>query len=367
MRVAGWGLGLVLVLAACGGGATDERSTAAAVDPNEAAYLAVVEGDVKVRKADGSEVPAAAEMVLARADMLVTGKDGRVVVVLHNRHVLKLGTSLSKRVDTLAHFDDPPPSQDLAELFAEALGADYERLGGKDRLERIAGWNARRAAGETPAPVMRREPPPPPLAEAPAPITANGGAELEKKADGGSIGLGDPGTIGHGAPPGNSAPETDTRTASGDKGKKVHERREEGVDDAPEPSRPAKPPVGNSQPAPPSRSPTDANAGADANAGDSPGVETPAAPELAEQWTLDTGSNGQVAQTRLPDALAKRRAALARCIADAGQRELTLRVEGGKIVSAKFGAAKASCAGELIGVALAGVGDAATVIVRLRN
>lgn len=362
MRVARWGLGLFLVLAACGGTGADQRATAAEVDPNNAAFLAVVEGEVSVRKADGTVAPAVVESTLARSDTLVTGADGRVVVVLHNRHVVKLGTSLAKRVDTLAHFDDPPPSQDLAQLFEEALGADYERLGGKDKLERIAGWNARRASGETPAPVTRAEAPPPvrveqeadedvgqrapePVApgrgsldDAPSPVSADRVPDtLEKKKRDRPAPNGKSGTA--------EAKKAETRAEEQTERPSKKSKASESGDNAGGASVP-KPidPAGESSP---------------------PSGGVPA-PDLADEWTLETGANGQVQRVKLPGPLGDRRAALARCLVESGKTALTLEVKGGTIRAARFGAQTAGCASALVGVTLPDVGDA-TVTVRLKK
>jgi hypothetical protein len=88
--------------------------------------------------------------------------------------------------------------------------------------------------------------------------------------------------------------------------------------------------------------------------------------DLANEWTLETGPGGQVQRVKLPALLADRRAALARCMVEAGRSALVLEVVGGTIRAAKFGAATASCASDLVGKRLPDLGDA-TVTVRLRK
>jgi hypothetical protein len=363
MRAARWGLGLFLALAACGGTGTDERATPVEVDPNNAAFLAVVQGEVSIRKADGAVAPAVADTTLARSDTLITGADGRVVVVLYNRHVVKLGTSLEKRVDTLAHFDDPPPSQDLAALFEEALGADYEQLGGKDKLERIAGWNARRASGETPAPVAKA-PPPTQRAEPaeerksdePAPVPETPGVGVEDDdvpaepvtADRLDAKKRDRPSTNTGAKNSSPEPAKPADIQSGDRVESSAKKaKESGRGDPGAGAPPPEPP----KPIDPQSAPL-------------PSDELPA-PDLANEWTLETGSNGPVQRVKLPNPLVDRRAALARCLAESGKTALTLEVKGGTIRAAKFGAQAASCASGLVGVKLPDLDDA-TVTVRLK-
>lgn len=351
MRVARWGLGLVLVVAACGGAAKDERATAAAVDPNNAALLAEVRGQVSVRKADGAVVPAVPEMTLARADTLITGSDGRAVVVLHNGYVIGVDASLEQRVEKIMHFDDPPTAQSLAQQFEQALGPGQVD---RDKLERIAGWNARRAAGETPAPVSKER------ADAPQ-LEAE--VARDQKSDIAAPTLADPVT-----PEENRVGDAkfDAKTAPVEN-KGLKPKLEKKKSDAPpKPIDPLKNLPGRGE---------DPGAGLpDAGGGQVPQPRQPETEhstkkaeegDLDDAWVLETGANGQVTRTKLPTPLASRRAALAACLVGAGETRLVLTVVGGEIKAAKFGAKPAECARELVGVKL-DVGDA-TVTVRLRK
>ncbi len=113
MRVAArrgmWGFRVALLIAACGepgqGAAT---GPAPVVDPAaEVAILAVVEGRVTVRNAQGGETEARAEMPLTRGDTVVTTPGSLAVVVLANGYVLKLEEDQATPVRALAHLDDP--------------------------------------------------------------------------------------------------------------------------------------------------------------------------------------------------------------------------------------------------------------------
>ncbi|MFY0536324.1 hypothetical protein [Nannocystis pusilla] len=131
-----------------GAGTSAATGPAPVADPlAEVALLAVVEGDVSVRDAQGRHAgpPGAAAAPRRHGDH---HPGSLAVVVLANGYVIKLEEDQSTPVRALAHLDDPPPGESVAELFEKALGAEaFARVGGADRLERIAGWNARRASG----------------------------------------------------------------------------------------------------------------------------------------------------------------------------------------------------------------------------
>ncbi|MCY1010337.1 hypothetical protein OV079_33180 [Nannocystis pusilla] len=143
-------MALLLLLTGCGEPGTSAATGPAPVaDPQaEVALLAVVEGQVSVRDAQGAVTPGRPELPLRRGDTVITTPGSLAVVVLANGYVIKLEEDQSTPVRALAHLDDPPPAESVAELFEKALGAEaFARVGGADRLERIAGWNARRASG----------------------------------------------------------------------------------------------------------------------------------------------------------------------------------------------------------------------------
>ncbi|MCY1061056.1 hypothetical protein [Nannocystis sp. SCPEA4] len=393
MRVAArrgmWGFGVALLIAACGepgqGAAT---GPAPVVDPAaEVAILAVVEGRVTVRNAQGGETEARAEMPLTRGDTVVTTPGSLAVVVLANGYVLKLEEDQATPVRALAHLDDPPPAESAAELFEKALGAEaFARVGGAGRLERIAGWNARRASGETPAPVTQSEAAPAPVkADAPAleeaaPVAVPIAEPLADSKHGRGIEL-DDGIGGIGS--------ADSRD-KGNSGRPPTPLPNKRADDAgpadPVPPPPAqKPsPSGDEDEKKESSKKSSSQAegstpppgGASAPPGGTPTPDTESsssAVDLVDSWIFETGPETQVTRTSLPEALKSRRKALAQCVASAlpgvAAPELRLKVAGGVVKEVALGGGKPApaCARELLKQRLAGVAGDGWVIVRVRR
>jgi hypothetical protein len=360
----------LLLLASCGEPGTSAATGPAPVaDPlAEVALLAVVEGQVSVRDPQGAETPGRPELPLRRGDTVITTPGSLAVVVLANGYVIKLEEDQSTPVRALAHLDDPPPAESVAELFEKALGAeDFARVGGAGRLERIAGWNARRASGETPAPVAKLDAPPAPVKsaqlesaeEAPkdldpiaAPVTDAKRGDRDEDQDGDAkagIGKSGPTTPLPGkraddgfAGPADPAPPPQQKPVDSEKKKSSSKSSE---------------PPGQGVPPP----------------GSAPESETSSsAADLADSWLLETGPDTQVTRTSLPEALQARRRALAQCVAEAlpgvAGPELRLRVAGGIVKEVALGGGKTApaCARELLQQRLAGVGDG-WVIVRVRR
>jgi hypothetical protein len=357
MRVAArrgmWGAGLALLIAAC-----SEPRPAAATDPTpaldpaaEVALLAVVEGHVTVRDAHGGETVARPEMPLTRADTVVTSPGALAVVLLANGYVLKLEEDQATPVRALAHLDDPPPRESVAELFERALGGEaFARLGGAGRIERIAGWNARRASGETPAPIAK------PTREAPPQV------ELDEAPP-------SPRPLEAPAPDAEGAP---VRGEAEEAGKRANAKAKTGAS-APAEKKPAS---SHRRDRPPDTSSHDDSLGQGAPipapGGGPPAPEPADAPDLVDSWILETGPKEQVTRASLPAALRSERRALARCVAEAlpgvARPELRLRVAAGVVREVALGGGQAApaCAGKLVGRALAGVGDG-WMIVRVRR
>ncbi|MCY1072399.1 hypothetical protein OV090_47075 [Nannocystis sp. RBIL2] len=372
-----WGVpvALLLLLASCGEPGTSAATGPAPVaDPlAEVALLAVVEGEVSVRDAQGAVTPGRPELPLRRSDTVITTPGSLAVVVLANGYVIKLEEDQSTPVRALAHLDDPPPGESVAELFEKALGAEaFARVGGADRLERIAGWNARRASGETPAPVAKMEAPP-------APVKS---AEPAQQADRPDAPLTDV-TV----PENKRGDRDDDLDGNAEAGigkiggaKPVPNRRSE--DDLAGPADPVAPP--------PSQKPVDTDAKKDKSSskksepppppgqgvpppGSAPEAEeSSSAADLADSWVLETNPDTQVTRTSLPEALKARRHALAQCVAGAlpgvAGPELRLKVVGGIVKEIALGGGKAApaCARELLNQRLTGVSDG-WVIVRVRR
>lgn len=388
MRVAArrgmWGFGVALLLiAACGEPSTGAATGPAVVDPAaEMAILAVVEGRVTVRNAQSGEVEATPEMPLTRGDTVITTPGSLAVVVLANGYVLKLEEDQATPVRALAHLDDPPPAESVAELFEKALGAEaFARVGGAGRLERIAGWNARRASGETPAPVGKREAPPAPVksaasteegatpAQAPAPITESPLADSKHdrvvdlddgigsadSRDKGKSGRGDgplPSKKADAAGPADpiAPPPAQKPVDSEDKKESSKKSSSQPEGSSASPDAPSPPPPG----------------------GAAPETESSSAVDLADSWIFETGPETRVTRTSLPEALKSRRQALAQCVAGAlpgvAAPELRLKVVGGVVKEVALGGGKSApgCARELLNQRLAGVSDG-WVIVRVRR
>lgn len=353
MRVVTLGLGVALFVAGCGGKQPSGAECVPAVaGQDDVAYLAVVEGEVTIRRGEGAPEPARQDMSLARADTVITGPDAMVVVVLANCHVLRLAEDQETQVGKLAQLDAPPPKRGFSEMFASALGTeDLSRIGGAERLERIAGWNARRASGETPAPVARNETP------KPAPPTAEI-ADVQ----------GDSPAIGRTAEPIQVPDAPDPQTAPSRSKGDAPQMDSKKVDDSPTDAPTKKKEIARTPAEPTAPRPNEqddaAGLGGATTGGGGGGKaeEAKRAPDLADGWTFETGDKKQVQKTSLPAGLAAKRAALAQCVAEArpdvAAPQLRLRVAGGAVAEVKLdGGSPPSCAKELVGLRLAGVDD----------
>lgn len=359
MRVVTLGLGVALLVAGCGGKRPSGAECVPAVaGQDDVAYLAVVEGEVTIRRGEGAPEPARQDMSLARADTVITGPDAMVVVVLANCHVLRLAEDQETQVGKLAQLDAPPPKRGFSEMFASALGTeDLSRIGGAERLERIAGWNARRASGETPAPVARvaEAPPSTPVAELDAKSEAPGGAPSDEP----SASIGRQGSAEPSKPLARPEPESAPLQDAG-KGSGKHSDPKRAEKKVPaEDKRPADPiaPTAGDTPANGGDTPGDGGGGTKSEA-----EEAKRPPDLEDGWTFETGDKKQVQKTSLPAGLAAKRAALAQCVAEArpdvAAPLLRLRVAGGAVAEVKLdGGSPPSCAKELVGLRLAGVDD----------
>ncbi|WP_143140264.1 hypothetical protein [Nannocystis exedens] len=371
-----WGVpvALLLLLAGCGEPATSAATGPAPVaDPlAEVALLAVAEGKVSVRDAQGAETPGRPDLPLRRGDTVITGPGSLAVVVLANGYVIKLDEDQSTPVRALAHLDDPPPSESVAELFEKALGAEaFARVGGADRLERIAGWNARRASGETPAPVAKVDAPPAPVKAAePAPAEAADEPLAAPVADA---------KRGDRAVDLDDGPQTDSIGKNSRPTPLPGKKTEDGGGPAdPAAPPPAQKPVDSEKKKEPAKKSSESSApsqGAPPPAG-APEAEasTSAADltDLADSWIFETSPDTRVTRTSLPEALESRRKPLAQCVAAAlpgvAAPELRLKVAGGVVKEVALGGGKSApaCARELLNQRLAGVGDG-WVIVRVRR
>lgn len=361
MRVVTLGLGVALLVVGCGGKQPSGAECVPAVaGQDDVAYLAVVEGEVTIRRGEGAPEPARQDMSLARADTVITGPDAMVVVVLANCHVLRLAEDQETQVGKLAQLDAPPPKRGFSEMFASALGTeDLSRIGGAERLERIAGWNARRASGETPAPVARS-------VEAPKPAPPT--AEIEGKLE--APGAGDSPAIGRMAEPIRVPDAPDPQTAPSRSKGEVPQMDSKKVDDDSPTDAPTKKKESGRRPAEPTAprpneqddSPGLGGATTGGGGGGGKTEEAKRAPDLEDGWTFETGDKEQVQKTSLPAGLAAKRAALAQCVADArpdvAAPQLRLRVADGAVAEVKLdGGSPPSCAKELVGLRLTGVDD----------
>ena len=351
-----WGVEVALLCGLLGGctdpGAATTSSPTPVVDPaTGVALLAVVEGQVRVRSAAGVEVAAAAEMPLARTDTVITSPGALVVVVLANGDVLKLEEDQTTPVRALAHLDDPPPRESLAELFEQALGAEaFARVGGAGRLERIAGWTARRASGETPAPVTR------PAKAAPRPALKDEAPALPSA------------PAGRAEPPAeeDQPPEAKPVLDAPQRGGGGPKKEKSGGPTAPPPPKPSRVPQ-------PEVDAEEAKRG-DASPDGAPQTGTPLpAADLVDSWTFEAGVSGKVSKDSLPAALAARRAQVARCVADAQPAvtapKLRLKVVAGAIQALALGGGEAApaCVSGLVGLSLPEAGGDGWAVVRVRR
>ncbi|MDC0718013.1 hypothetical protein [Nannocystis bainbridge] len=368
-----WGVpAALLLLLGCGEPATSAATGPAPVaDPAaEVALLAVVEGTVTVRDAGGAETPGRPELPLRRGDTVITTPGSLAVVVLASGYVIKLEEDQATPVRALAHLDDPPPAESVAELFARALGPEaLARVGGADRLERIAGWNARRASGETPAPVTRTEAPP-----APTKSIAEPAPEAEDRP---TAPLTDEPetTRGHNDDLDGAKPKTEAK-APADKNRPTAPPTDQDdalagpADPAPPPQSPAGPGKKSSTKSPESRpaEPSQEPPGGAPGLGSAEAESSSAAVDLADTWIFETAPDTRVTRTSLPEALKARRQALAQCVAEAlpgvAGPELRLKVVGGVVKEVALGGGKPApaCARELLNQRVGGVADGWAIV-----
>lgn len=332
MRVARWGVGVVLMVAACGepevGREVVPMSEDAAV-----AVVAAVKGKVEVRDAAGKTRTAEYDTRLRLSDTLITAPDAVAVVLLANNYVLKIPDDQETPVRKFQHLGDPPATKSVQEMFRDELGDGYSGLVDGEKLERIAGWNQLQAAGETPAPEVGSAPlsAEPVLTPEPGQIGASGHAGATA--------------------PSPAEPAKPLTTGQGDSptlDKRPENKRDESKDDSPKKdnkkgeakkTRPTDPPV----PEPKTEE--------ELNSGDVP---------MPNAWSLVGEDGVRADKTGLPALLRDRWAALSQC--GGAANELRVKVIDGKVASVT----PAACGTLLTGKALPEAGGSATVVVRLR-
>ncbi len=208
-RPVGWGLGVLLLVAACGDGrgggelpadpATPVKETPRpkqATQGEAIAHVELVDGSVQVRDRNGELFPAQVGLPILKDDVFITAAGGFLLAELHNGYVVNVDEDLEFHVNDIPMLDAPRAKQGFeAQLEAILASGERSRIGGSAAMsERIAGWQSRLESGTNLPSESRGERA---VAAAPPPETA------AKAGDGGGaeIGYGGGGGENMGAPP----------------------------------------------------------------------------------------------------------------------------------------------------------------------
>lgn len=319
-RLAALMLGGVLWAAGCGGEPAGPLTMPPAVGRPEGtsqgprvAVIVAARGGVTIVPRTGANFTGGPHRQLLRDDTIVVAADSFVVVELYNRHLVRLKPNERYVVEMLAGFHDPPAGDDLEARFMgmlEPAERDDEALRGA--IGRVAGWNTRKTAAETIAPL----PLPPRDADELAggdiptapPARSNAGDEPESPAVGGS------GEFGRGKPADplgrdDGAPVADAR--AGEPSKRPE------TESSPEPD--------TSRPRAESKKASDAQ----------PDAEAGPALDLEDRVTFTPAGGGTPLKLSLPQVLRPGRAALASC-AGAGAT-IVAQVKDRKLVALTVG------------------------------
>lgn len=299
------------------------RNDAVAEAPDgEVGRVAAVKGIVWVKGAGGEEGKVAEGDSLRRSDALRPESDGFIVILLKNNHVVKITAPMP--VAKIAVLDAPELSTDLEQALRNQLGAEYEGMIGKDKLQRIAGWNQSMAAGDVVAPEQKREERPVQPADPVAPpVVASDVASPQEEVP----------------EPSRNGPATKKSVDETKKAKKVLESKKiPNVEPEPKP-----PDIDRPEPKPPKVDP-----------------EMEGAP-MPRGWSIVTEGGEERRQEGLPALVINKWGGLSGCVGGAKELRLVV-VKGGKIT----GVTPAACSGVLLQQTLAEVQEAATVIVKLR-
>ena len=177
MRAATMSLGLCLWGAACSPAPATTGAPAPAPAPDGVVGLvAAVKGTAWIEGTEGSRSRAEEGGLVRRSDRLSPDPDAFVVVLLKNKRVMKI--SAPTPVAKIAVLDAPESEADLEAMLRSQLGTEYSGVIDDQKLQRIAGWSQRMAAGESVAPTRISTPAP-------------GAATSEVKADSKQIGVSD--------------------------------------------------------------------------------------------------------------------------------------------------------------------------------
>lgn len=165
MRAATLSLGLCLWGTACSPAPVTTGAGAEAPAPDAVVGLvAAVQGTVWIEGTGGSRGKAEEGGPVKRSDRLSPDPDAFVVVLLKNKHVMKI--SAPTPVAKIAVLDAPESGADLEAMLRAQLGTEYSGVIDDQKLQRIAGWSQSMAAGEVVAPTRLPTPAPAPKIEA---------------------------------------------------------------------------------------------------------------------------------------------------------------------------------------------------------
>lgn len=304
MRAATLSLGLCLWGAACSPAPVTTGAGAGAEAPAPDAVVglvAAVKGTVWIEGTGGSRGKAEEGGPVKRSDRLSPDPDAFVVVLLKNKHVMKI--SAPTPVAKIAVLDAPESGADLEAMLRAQLGTEYSGVIDDQKLQRIAGWSQRMAAGEVVAPTRLPTP-------APAP-------KIEAKADSVQIGVSD-------------AQKTDERPPDLDDTKKSTGQSGTGVGGAGKAADPVT------------------------------GRRDKVAPPKSWIFLKQGGDDGEAAEREgLPQPLAVAWGELGGCLR--GAAELRVEVADGTITAVT----PAGCSGALVGKAVAELRGPGTIVVKL--
>ncbi len=161
-RPVAWGLGVMLLVTACGDGqrggelpadpATPVRETPRpkqATQGEAVAYVELVDGAVRVRDRDGEEFPAQVGLPILKDDVFITGEGAFLLAELHNGYVVSVDEDLEFHVKDLVMLESPRAKEGFeAQVRAILASGERRRVGESAAMsERIAGFQIRLESG----------------------------------------------------------------------------------------------------------------------------------------------------------------------------------------------------------------------------
>lgn len=129
--------------------ATNDARPADAPEGTRRAYVLHADGDVRIATSDGKTLPAVVNLGLVDDDELRVASGAFALLLLDNRHVVRVDDVHTLKVRDLLMLGARPTREDVASQVRSLLHAGERAPRDAELRERVAGWHARLAAVDT--------------------------------------------------------------------------------------------------------------------------------------------------------------------------------------------------------------------------